>query len=306
VVPGDRGSSASRAFPPIVHALIGHSARWRSSQCFSPSVCGHALSASRCVLRLRRGHSSRLPEGLRMNNDFVRRFFNADEPEQMTPRVVTSKSDEGVMGTGGGGRDQPEPADQVYDEIGEQVSAILSAAKQAAHQLRESARQDAERIRKEAEDRATASLERAGRDAARRRTEGDHVRAEAEAYSKSTREAADRDAAEMRRTIGEEAEKLRTEAMHEASAIRHAAKQKSYELRTEALDRQKALIAEAGRSEARLQQLLDVFRAMTSQLEDLLELEPGGRWGKMQGVDAASVGELDEALRPHRLRDPSA
>jgi hypothetical protein len=241
-----------------------------------------------------------------MNNDFVRRFFNADEPEPMTPRDVTSKSGEGVMGIGDSGRDQPEPADQAYDEIGEQVSAILAAAKQAAHQLRESARQDAERIRKEAEDRATASLEQAGRDAARRRTEGDQVRAEAEAYGKSTREAADRDAAVTRRTIGEEAEKLRTEAKRDASAIRDAARRRSDELRTEALGRQKALIGEAGRAEARLQQLLDVFRAITSQLEDLLEPEPGGRRGKMQGEDAASVEELDEALKPHPLRDPSA
>jgi hypothetical protein len=241
-----------------------------------------------------------------MNNDFVRRFFNANEPEQTTSGVVMSKSGEGVIGTAGGGGDQPEPADQAYDEIGEQVSAILAAAKQAAHQLQESARQDAERIRKEAEDRATASLEQAGRDAARRRTEGDRVRAEAEAYGKSTREAADRDAAETRRTIAGEAEKLRTEARRDASAIRDAARQRSDELRTEALGRQKALIGEAGRAEARLQQLLDVFRAITSQLEDLLEPEPGRRRDEMQRGDAASAEELDEALRPHPLRDRSA
>jgi F0F1-type ATP synthase membrane subunit b/b' len=240
-----------------------------------------------------------------MNNEFVRRFFNANEPEQTTPGVAMSKSDEGEMGTGDSGRDRPEPADYVYDEVGDQVSAILAAAKQAAHQLRESARKDAERMRKEAENQATVSLEQAGRDAARTRTEGDHVRAEAEAYSKSTREAADRDAAETRRTIREEAEKLLTEAKHEANAIRHAARRRSDELRTEAMDRQQALIGEAGRSEARLQQLLDVFRAMTSQLEDLLEPEPGGKRRTMQSEDAASAEELDEALRPHALRDSS-
>jgi chemotaxis protein histidine kinase CheA len=240
-----------------------------------------------------------------MNNDFVRRFFNANDPDQTTPGVVMSKSEEEVMGTGDSRPDQPEPADHVYDEIGEQVSLILTSAKQAAQQLRESARNDAERIRKEAEDRATASLERAEREAARRRTEGDQVRAEAEAYSKSTREAADRDVAETRRTIREETEKLRTEAKHEASAIRDAARQKSDELRTEALDRQKALIGEAGRSEARLQQLLDVFRVITSQLEDLLGPEPGGERGTMQAGDAASAQGLDEALKPHHLGERS-
>lgn len=241
-----------------------------------------------------------------MSNDFVRRFFHANEPAQTTPGVVMSRSDRGLMGTGDGGRDQPEPPEHVYDEIGEQVSAILASAKQAAHQLRESARQDVERIRKEAEERATASTERAERDAARRRKEGEQLRAEADAYGKSTREAADRDAAETRRMIGEEVEKLRTEAKHEARAIRDAARQKSDELRTEALDRQKALIGEAGRSEARLQQLLDVFNAITSQLQDLLEPVPGATRGKMQGGDAASVEELDEALKPQPLRDPSA
>jgi hypothetical protein len=239
-----------------------------------------------------------------MNNQFVRRFF-ASEPEQTTPGVAMSKSDAGGMGTGDSGRDRPEPADHVYDEVGDQVSAILAAAKQASHQLRESARQDAERIRKEAENQATASLEQAGRDAAQTRTEGDQVRAEAEAYSKSTREAADRDAAETRRTIREEAEKLRTEAKHEANAIRHAARRRSDELRTEAMDRQKALIDEAELSEARLQQLLDVFRAMTSQLEGLLEPEPGGKRRTLQSEDAASAEELDEALRPHALPDSS-
>jgi hypothetical protein len=260
-----------------------------------------------------RRHTSLLAEGLRMN-DFVRRLFNATEhqAQDAEPRAATPSMSEGDPAaqlqrlasetrTDGGGLVPPEQADPASVEIGDQVAAILSTAKQGAEQLRESAGQEAERIREEAKQLAASALEGAKRHAQRRREEGDKLRAEADAYSKTTREEADRHAAEARRKTEEEAGRRRSEAEQEAREIHRAARQRAAELTTESLQRQKVLVAEAERSEARLTQLLGVFRAMASQLEELLEPEPAG--APVAG-HAVSEENLDEALKPQPARNP--
>jgi F0F1-type ATP synthase membrane subunit b/b' len=186
--------------------------------------------------------------------------------------------------------------DEGYAEVGERVGAVLTSANQAAEQIRESARQDAARIRTEASDNAAATIAEASLDAERTRRESEELRAEADRYSKETREGADRYGVETRRKLDEEAAERRAEVEEQARRIRQAAEQKAKDLVTEAVHRQKALVQEAGRSEARLQQLLGVFRGMTSQLEELVKPEPA------EGSDEKGTREegLDEALKPQR------
>jgi hypothetical protein len=264
-------------------------------------------------------------------NDFVRRLFNATERQAQhpEPKAATPSASDGdsaarherlaaysaaaasptkhpaEASTDGGGLIRPEEADPASVELGGQVTAILSTAKQAAEQLLDSARQEADRIREEAKQLAASGLDGAKRHAERRREEGDKLRAEAEAYSETTRGSADRHAAETRRRMEEEAGNRRSEAEQEAREIHRAARQKAAELTAESLERQKVLVAEAERSEARLEQLLGVFRALTSQLEGLLE--PGRAEAVAPVAGQAAVEEnLDEALRPQPAQDPAA
>ena len=190
---------------------------------------------------------------------------------------------------------EPDP-DQASMEVGDQVATILASAKQAAQRIQVSARQDAERLRREANQAAAARLQAVEQELAGKRQEGAKLRADAEAYSKSTRQAADRYAGETRRKIDEESEKRRKEAEREANQIRAAAKQQAERLGSEGVRRQRALTAEAQRSEARLEQLLGVFRALTSQLEDVL--------GDERATAPSTEGrDLEKALRPPPLGD---
>jgi vacuolar-type H+-ATPase subunit E/Vma4 len=189
----------------------------------------------------------------------------------------------------------PDP-DQASIEVGDQVATILASAKQAAEQLQLSARDDAKRIRGEAKQEAATRAQALERELAGKREEGAKLHAEAQAYSKRTREAADHYAAETRRRIDKESGKRHQEAEREANEIRTAARQQVETLSSEAVRRQKALTAETQRSEARLRQLLGVFRALTAQLEDLL--------GDERATASSADGpNLEEALKPPPLKD---
>jgi hypothetical protein len=271
-------------------------------------------------------------------NDLLRRLFNANEGQTRESEAQTSEpagsdglkriaaysaraSEDGDTSTQpeqpGDGIEartaavaepaRAEAADEASLEIGEQVAGILSSAKQAAQQLRESAQHEAERIRDEAKQQAAETLDRVKKESERRREEGGKVRAEADAYSKNTRETADRHATERRRKVEEEAAKQRSAAQQEAGEIRRAARQKAEELTAQTLERQKALVAEAERSEARLKKLLGVFQAMTSQLEDLVGSERAEASGEQTaGGGSPPAQALDEALKPQPLGRPPA
>lgn len=192
-------------------------------------------------------------------------------------------------------------ADESYAQVGEEVAAVLSSAHQAAEEIRESARQEAARIRAEANDKAASTLAEATMGAEQTRGESEKLRAEADEYSRETREAAGRYVAETRQRIEDEAAERREEVDKQVRRIRRAAEEKARNLYTEALQRKKALIEEAGRSEARLQQLLDVFHGMTSQLEELVQAERARESGEAN--EQAPVRErLDEDLKPERAR----
>jgi hypothetical protein len=186
-----------------------------------------------------------------------------------------------------------------YAQVGEQVAAVLASAEQAVNQIRESALQEAERLRAETGEKAAATLSEAKLEAERGRRESEKLRADADTYSRGTRAAADRYLAETRLKIDEEAAQRRAEVDKQVRAIRQAAEQKAKDVEAEVLQRQRTLVQELERSEARVQQLLGIFRGMTAQLEGLVSAEPAGQSGDAERE--ASVDEpLDEALKPWR------
>jgi hypothetical protein len=182
-------------------------------------------------------------------------------------------------------------------EVGEQVAAVLVSAEQAAEQIRESARQDAERIRAEAKDEVARALSATKLEAERGRRESQKLRADADAYNKHTREAADRYGREMHEKIEKELAQTRANTDEQVRGIRRAAELRAKDLEKEARARQKTLLQQVERAEARLEQLLGIFRGMTLQLEGLVSAGSAKPPGNAE--EKTSVAEpLDEALKP--------
>ena len=262
--------SSTSAFSTVLlalAALVGAVGLLAAAQIVRPRF------APGSALRLRRRHSALLAEGIAMN-DRVRRLFSSAESDS-PPEAAAGTSPEGLpeahVSSHDAGPEQDHALDEIdellpAEEIGEQVAAILASAKQAAHRLHEAARREAEQMRNEANEQAAAALERANAESESVREESEQLRADAR----------------------KEAERVLAEAKREAEVIERTAKKRSQELANEAVERRKALVREAERSETRLQQVLDVFRAMTSQLEELLE---AGR------TEAPASDDLEEALR---------
>jgi len=141
-------------------------------------------------------------------------------------------------------QDEPGPRGEdavAYQQVGEHVTAVLSSAQQAADRLRVSATEEAERIRDEGED-----------------------------YAAKTRAAADAYVDEGPATAETEAGEIISEAEQRAHALREAAQKEAVEAQRDAVERRKSLVEEAERSEERLRNLLDVFRAITQRLETLV------------------------------------
>ena len=183
------------------------------------------------------------------------------------------------------------------EQVGEQVAAVLVSAEQAAEQIRESARHDAERIRAEAKDQVAARLSETKLEAERGRRESEKLRADADAYNKQAREAADRYVTEMREKIDKEIARTRAEVDEQVRGIRRAAELRAKDLETEARARQKTLLQQVERAEARLEQLLGIFRGMTLQLEGLVSAGSAERSGDAE--EKTSVADpLDDALKP--------
>jgi hypothetical protein len=227
-----------------------------------------------------------------------------NQSEHPTPESGKDETEGGLVEAERGEPAESGLGEEDYVQLGEQVTAVLTSANQAAEHIRESALQEAELIQAEANDKAAAMLAEASLDAEQRRRESNELRAEADRYGEEKREAADRYLEETRRESDQEAVRRRAEVDEQVRGIRRAAEQKAKDLETEALERQKALVLQAGRSEARLEQLLGVFRGMTSQLEELVEDEQAGKSGEGEREEPDEE-LLDELLRPGSARSRS-
>ncbi|MDQ3778805.1 MAG: hypothetical protein M3310_08110 [Actinomycetota bacterium] len=150
-----------------------------------------------------------------------------------------------------------------FDQVGEHVSAVLSSAHEAADRLRASATEEAEQIR-----------------------------AKAEEYADKTRAAADAYAEERRENAETKASAITTEAEKRARSLRDAARKDAADIQRDAVQRREALLEESERSEERLRNLLQVFRAMTERLENLV----GADSVDPREGDAEAESEPDENL----------
>jgi hypothetical protein len=190
-------------------------------------------------------------EGARRASDRVPEVRQDDVPAAVTPAEDV----------------QPAPAARwadpaVYDQLGEHVSTVLSSADEAAKRLQDSAKTEAERIR-----------------------------AEAEAYAEDTRASADAYAEERREAAEGEASAIVLGAETRARELREAAEEEALNIQSDAMRRRQGLFEESERAEERLRNLLDVFRAMTERLEDLV----GSRTATEEPLEARG-GAADETL----------
>jgi hypothetical protein len=183
---------------------------------------------------------------------------------------LRAKSDQG---------DRAEGESAPYRQLGEDVTAVLTAAEHAAAQIRETTLQEAEQTRRAAEEQAAATV-----------AEAQARRAEADRYGEETSAAADAYAEETRRRTDEEAAKTVSQAEEQARLIRAEAEQRASEIEAEAVRRRDALTTSAEGMEERIESMLSAFRRATSELEELLPAEPRSR--------AEEHERLDEALKP--------
>jgi len=260
--------------------------------------------------RQRRRRTTRRQERLFQTNPKLRPSTPDDGPGRETEPLSSESKDDKLDSADARERSEavkiarpatPEQGEQdqdnqheSYAEVGEQVASVLAAAHRAAEEIRATALEEAERLRHEAEADAASKRDEAATAAEQTRRESEALRAEAEEHSREVREDADRYVATTRQQADDEAATRRAESEREAAEMRGAAEQRAREIETDALQRRKGIIAEAERSEARLEQLLGVCRAMTSQLEELLDPEQPGD----DAEDKADADELAEDLRP--------
>jgi hypothetical protein len=185
-----------------------------------------------------------------------------------------------------------------YAQVGEHVAAVLTSARQAAAELLAAARADAQRRHAEAQQKAEDTVDAARREADRLLDEAARIHSEAEAQSEETRASAEAYTEAARLLAEDERAKTLADAEESARAIRAEAERHAREIGTDALQRHEALVRDVGRSEERLQDLLTVFRAMTSELEALVKTEAESE--TVAEVEAPNRAPIDDALTPQR------
>jgi hypothetical protein len=181
-----------------------------------------------------------------------------------------------------------EPETPSYRQVGDEVTAILAAAEQAAVQIREAAVQEAERTSSAAKQEAVAIA-----------AEAQSRRAEADRYSEETRASADTYADETRRRADDEAERAVSQAEERARQIRADADQKASEVEAEAARRRDALERGLEGLEERVESMLGAFRRGTSELEELLRDDRSSGTEEDGGKEQEA---LDEALNANVSR----
>jgi F0F1-type ATP synthase membrane subunit b/b' len=179
------------------------------------------------------------------------------------------------------------PAD--LSDLAAEVGAVLASAREAAERIRSQANEDSAKQREEAKAAAEAELAEARHIAEADRAEGERLRAESETYAKETRADAETSAEQTRTDAEREANRIVEEARGRLEAADAEVARRMRDLTATASERFNTLQAGSRRHEERLETLLDVFRGMTSQLEELL----GER-----AVEGSDEESLEEALQP--------
>jgi hypothetical protein len=174
------------------------------------------------------------------------------------------------------------PAD--LSVVGDEIGTVLKSAQEAADRIRRTAHEEAARRRNEIEAATAADV-----------AEAQRIRAEAEGDAKDTRAAADAFAEQRRAEAEREAATIEAHVRTRLEAADVEVEQKVREAEAKARERVNLLQTEAERYEGRLENLLIVFREMSSKLEVLLGT-PRNR--SEDGAAASDEAFEQAALKP--------
>jgi hypothetical protein len=180
-------------------------------------------------------------------------------------------------------------AGRSYVRVGEEVTAVLSAAEHAAAQIRKAAGKEAEEMRRAADENAAATV-----------AEAQTARAEADAYEKETRAAADKYAEATRRKAENDAAGKLAQAEQQAQRVVMDARKKAEDLLADAARRRDALTERTADVEGRIESMLASFRGVTSELEAVLSV---GRSSGTKAGERPSDESLDDALERNAAGD---
>jgi len=188
--------------------------------------------------------------------------------------------------SGADGTTPPEDASGPRDlgAIGERVSAILSAAEDAASEIRADTRRKSDQLLQEAGRSAQAKI-------AELTTEAEQSRREADDYARDMRMAVEAYAKKHRHDAEEGARRLTEEAEARVKSVLESAQEGARRIEEGARRHQETLRAETQRLEERRRQALHGVRELMAVLEDLLDEAKG----------EPSPEEPDETLSDRRL-----
>jgi hypothetical protein len=192
------------------------------------------------------------------------------------------------------------PADVATDlvDVGAEVRTVLKSAQEAAARIRRQALEEATKMRNEAKAAAGAELAEARRLAEAHRGDGARLRAKAEADAETTRAAAETFAQELRTNAEREMDKMLEEARMRMGRVDAEIEQRLRGVEREAQRRRDTLEAESKRYEKRLEKMLGVFHAMSTQLEKLVGVESQDRPQEAGESQEAEDETIESALQP--------
>jgi hypothetical protein len=255
---------------------------------FRPSEGGFAMSNARRRL-WGRSDSDAPAEGGANAQRVVDRVseYAAAENRPSTPSADQEVLDEPVSDEADAAKADV-PTD--LSAVGDEVASILKSAQEAAANIRRAALEEAAKRSDEVQAAVAAELGAARRAANADREEAHRVRAEADAYDGEIRAAADVYAEQRRAEAEREAGMIVAEARSRLEAADAEVERKLEKAEAQARGRVDMLKTEAERYEERLDNIFVVFREMSSQLEELL--------GAREVTTAESEDALEDALRP--------
>lgn len=185
----------------------------------------------------------------------------------------TADTDQGSV-PAPGGRDELSVPD--YDELGEQVSAIIRTAEEAAEAILHNAVELAEQTRAEAQELASAELDAARNDVESARQEAAAARAEAEGIRSSR-------------------DRIQREADNAAAATRAAAEEEVLHMHEVATRDLRQLAEEIASRRQGLERASRVFEERLSRLAS--EIQPAERITRPPAVAALARGSASASVR---------
>jgi vacuolar-type H+-ATPase subunit E/Vma4 len=183
-------------------------------------------------------------------------------------------------------------------DVGAEVGTVLKSAQEAAARIRRQALEEATKMHDEAKAAASAEVAEARRLAEADRADGARLRAKAEADAETTRAEAETFARELRTNAEREADKMLEEARMRMDRVDAEIEKRLRGVESEAQRRRYTLEAESKLYEKRLEKMLGVFHAMSTQLEKLVGVESQDRPQEAGESEEIEGETIESALQP--------